>query len=190
MKQYLVLILFLMIGAVSFGKGLWRKEAIKLPPSVCYASPEIHKSFVRPPVKLKAGSLKKSNIIVDFVGFPDSAKVAFQYAVDIWENLIYSPIPIHIQATWESLDSDILGSCGPSDYIPNFNSTQIWNCYYPIALAEKMLGQEVNSSTGYEIEASFNKKFNNWYFGIDGNTPENSPKSNTSPSFQPRRLLS
>lgn len=171
MRQYLVLILFLISMEISFGQELWRKEAIKLPPSVCYASHEIHKSFVKPPIKLKAGSTKKSTIIVDFIGFPEDAKVAFQYAVSIWQDLVYSPMPIHIKATWESLASAVLGSCSPSDYIPNFNSTQIWNCYYPIALVEKMLGQEVNSSTGYEIEASFNKDFTNWYFGVDGNTP-------------------
>ena len=171
MRQYLVLIVFLMAVEIGSGQDLWRKEAIKLPPSVCYASPEVHKSFIKPPVKLKAGSTKKSTIIVDFVGFPDDAKAAFQYAVSIWQDLIYSPVPIHIQATWESLASDVLGSCSPSDYVPNFNSTQIWNCYYPIALVEKMLGQEVNSPTGYEIEASFNKDFTNWYFGVDGNTP-------------------
>ncbi|BBE18153.1 serine protease [Aquipluma nitroreducens] len=171
MKQYLVLIAFLMSVKVSLGQELWKKEAIKMPPSVCYASPEIHKSFVKPPERLKAGSTKRATIMVDFVGFPEDAKVAFQYAVTIWQDLIYSPVPIHIQATWESLASDVLGSCSPSDYIPNFNSTQIWNCYYPIALVEKMLGQEVNSPTGYEIEASFNKDFTNWYFGVDGNTP-------------------
>jgi hypothetical protein len=171
MRQYLVLVIFLMAVEMCYGQELWRKEAIKLPPSVCYASPEIHKSFVKPPVKLKAGSTKKSTIIVDFVGFPEDAKAAFQYAVTIWQDLIYSPVPIHVQATWESLDPDVLGSCSPSDYVPNFNSTQIWNCYYPIALVEKMLGQEVNSPTGYEIEASFNKDFANWYFGLDGNTP-------------------
>ena len=173
MKQYLVLIVFLITVGMSFGQELWRKEAIKLPPSVCYASHEVHKSFVKPPIQLKSGSTKKATIIVDYIGFPDSAKMAFQYAVDIWKNLIYSPVPIHIKATWESLATDVLGSCGPSDYIPNFNSTQIWNCYYPIALVEKMLSQEVNSTTGYEVEASFNKRFSNWYFGIDGNTPEN-----------------
>lgn len=173
MKQYLGLILFLMTVEMCFGQELWRKEAIKLPPSVCYASPEIHKSFVKPPIQLKAGSANKATIIVDYIGFPDSAKLAFQYAVDIWKNLIYSPIPIHIQATWESLASDILGSCGPSDYIPNFNSTQIWNSYYPIALVEKMLGQEVNAPSDHEIDASFNKDFTNWYFGTDGNTPKN-----------------
>ena len=172
MKQYLVLIFFLMTVEMSFGQELWRKEVIKLPPSVCYASPEIHKSFVRPPIHLKSGSAKKATIIVDYIDFPDSAKLAFQYAVDIWKNLVYSPIPIHIQATWESLASDVLGSCGPSGYIPNFNSTQIWNSYYPIALVEKMLGQEVNSPTDYEMEASFNKDFPNWYFGTDGNTPK------------------
>jgi len=172
MKQYLFLILFLITVEMSFGQKLWRKEAIKLPPSVCYASPEVQKSFVRPPIPLKSGSSKKANIVVEYIGFPDSAKLAFQYAVDIWKNLIYSPVPIHIQATWESLASDILGSCGASDYIPNFNSTQIWNCYYPIALVEKMLGQEVNAPTDHEIDASFNKDFTNWYFGTDGNTPK------------------
>jgi len=171
MRNFLALILFLMLVDMSYGQKLWIKGAIKLPPSVCYASPEIHKSFVKPPLKLKSGSTKKSTIIVDFVGFPEDAKTAFQYAVTIWQDLIYSPMPIHIKATWESLASDVLGSCSPSDYIPNFNSTQIWNCYYPISLVEKMLGQEVNSPTGYEIEASFNKDFTNWYFGVDGNTP-------------------
>lgn len=171
MKQYLVLILFLMSVEMNYGQELWRKEAIKLAPSVCYASHEIHKSFVKPPLKLKGGSTKKSTILVDFIGFPEDAKAAFQYAVSIWQDLVYSPMPIHIKATWESLAADVLGSCSPSDYIPNFNSTQIWNCYYPIALVEKMLGEEVNSSTGYEIEASFNKDFANWYFGVDGNTP-------------------
>jgi len=156
---------------MSYGEELGRKDAIKRPPTVCYASPEAHKSYLKPPVKLKAGSAKNSTIIVDFVGFPDEAKVAFQYAADIWQDLIYSSVPIHIKATWESLDPDILGSCSPSDYMINFNSTQIWNCYYPIALVEKMLGKEVNSPTGYEIEASFNKDFTNWYFGVDGTTP-------------------
>ena len=171
MRQYLVLIILLMSAEMGYGQELWRKDAIKLPPSVCYASHESRQSFIKPPIKLKAGSIKKSTIIVDYIGFPDEAKQAFQYAVDIWQNLISSPVPIHIKATWTSLATDVLGSCSPSDYIPNFNSTQIWNCYYPIALAEKMLGEEVNSPTSPEVEASFNKDFKNWYFGIDGKTP-------------------
>ena len=173
MRQYLSLIILLLSVDISCGQELWGKGAIKLPPSVCYASHESHKSFVKPPVQLKAGSTKKSTIIVDFIDFPEDAKTAFQYAVDIWQDLLYSSVPIHVKATWTSLDKDVLGSCSPSDYMTNFNSTQIWNCYYPVALVEKMVGQDVNSSTDYEIEASFNKDFSNWYFGVDGNTPTN-----------------
>lgn len=142
-----------------------------MPSVVCYASGKSHKSFIRPPLKLKAGVLKSATILVDYIGFPDNARLAFQYAVDIWKNLIYSPVPIHVQAKWISLDKNVLGSCRSADYKADFNSTQIWNCYYPVALVEKMLGEEVNAANDYEIEASFNKDFSNWYFGTDGNTP-------------------
>ena len=155
-----------------YGQELWKKGMIKLPPSVCYASHESHKSFVPPPLKLKAGPTKSSIILVDYVNFPDNAKNAFQYAVDVWKDLIYSPVPIHIKATWERLASDVLGNCSPSGYYYNFNSTQVWNCYYPVALVEKMMGQEVNLTSDYELEASFNSSFIDWYFGTDGATPE------------------
>jgi hypothetical protein len=171
MKQYLVLILFLMSVAGSSGQELWQKETIKLPPSVCYASHDSHRSFVPAPLKLKSGTTKSSTIQVDYVNFPADAKIAFQYAVDVWKDLIYSTVPIRIKATWEVLASDVLGSCSPSDYYYNFNSTQIWNCYYPVAMVEKMMGQDVNSPLAYDIEASFNSSFTNWYFGIDGATP-------------------
>jgi hypothetical protein len=171
MKQYLVLILLMMIAVGSSGQELWQKQTIKLPPSVCYASHDSHRSFVPAPLKLKSGTTKSSTILVDYVNFPADAKIAFQYAVDVWKDLIYSPVPIRIKATWEVLASDVLGSCSPSDYYYNFNSTQIWNCYYPVALVEKMMGQEVNSPLAYDVEASFNSSFTNWYFGTDGATP-------------------
>jgi len=171
MKKILVLILFLITWAISFGKDGKKMEGIKLPPTVCYASGESHISYVKPPLHLKSGLAKEATILVDYVGFPENAQNAFQFAVDIWKNLIYSPVPIHVKANWVSLKKDVLGSCRPADYRTDFNSTQIWNCYYPIALVEKMLGEEVNSVNDYEIEASFNKDFSNWYFGTDGNTP-------------------
>jgi len=173
----LVVFLFLMSAEMIFGQEDWRKEGIKIPPPICYASDEVHQSNIRPPAeyleRLKSGSLKKSTIFVDYKGFPDDARLAFQYAVDIWSTLVYSPVPIHVLANWVSLETGVLGSCGPANYYKNFNSTQVWNCYYPVALVEKMLGEEVNGSENYDIEGSFNKDFSNWYFGLDGNTPTN-----------------
>jgi hypothetical protein len=170
MKIQLVVFL-IAFSFYSTGQEHWKKMAIKPKPFVCYASHDVHKVFVKP-VPLKSASIQKSNITVDYIGFPEDAKAAFQYAVDLWAGLIYSPIPIHVKATWESLASDVLGSCAPTNYYTDFESTQVWNCYYPVALVEKMLGKNINS-TDYELEASFNKDFTNWYFRTDGNTPTN-----------------
>lgn len=175
MRERLVLILLLFMVNMSYGQKIWKADRIKLPPIICYASSESHQSFIGPPdeffEKMKSGSTKKASIVVTYIGFPANAKEAFQYAVDIWENLIESPVPIHLTATWESLSGTTLGSCGPSDYYKNFNSTELLNCYYPVALVEKMLGEEINGANVPDIEASFNKDFTNWYFGTDGNTP-------------------
>ena len=175
MNKLRIVLLIITISLNSYSQENWKKEGIKLPPTVCYASSESSHSFVPLPAeyseRLKMGSVKQASIEVTYVGFSQEAQLAFQYAVDIWQNLVYSPVPIRIQANWKSLSEGVLGSCGPGSYYHNFNSTQIWNCYYPVALVEKMLGEEVNASTDFDIVASFNKDFDNWYFGTDGQTP-------------------
>jgi len=177
MRGILVFALFMVSVYAGYGQNSWKKEGIKLPHPICYASDEIHSSYLEPPLeyyeRLKSASTKKSTIEVTYTGFTFEAQKAFAYAVSIWESLIYSPVPIRVKANWQSLSQGVLASCGPSDYFKNFNSTQKWNCYYPIALIEKMLGEEVNSSDQFDINASFNKDFANWYFGVDGKTPEN-----------------
>ena len=175
MNKKLIFILFLAFAGMSYGQESWKKERIKLPPTVCYASPKSYHTYVHPSQRylemLKSGSLKKATIEVTYVGFPVAAQKAFQYAVDIWQNLIYSPVPIHIQASWTSLNKGVLGSTSATNFYKNFGTTQLFDCYYPVALVEKMLGKEVNSVGDFEIETSFNKDFSNWYFGTDGQTP-------------------
>jgi hypothetical protein len=175
MRLIFVFFLSLLMAGKTFGHENWKAEGIKFPPIVCYASSESHKSFVHPPKeyyeKLKSGSLKRASIVVTYVNFPQNAKDAFQYAVDIWQDLIESPVTIHVTATWESLATGVLGQTSPGNYYKNFNSTEIWNTYYPVAIVEKMLGEEVNGDGQADIDASFNKNFPNWYFGTDGNTP-------------------
>lgn len=171
MKVLLALIILLSTVGISFGLDRNKIAGKKLGTSICYASDEIHKSFISPPQHLKSGKVKPATILVEYIGFPDEPRLAFQYAVDIWQNLISSPVPIHVKASWVALDKGVLGSCRPADFYKNFNSTQIWDSHYPVALAEKMLGTEINQPGDYEILAQFNKDFVNWYFGIDGNAP-------------------
>ncbi len=173
----LLLILFLASAGMGYAQNSWKKEGIKLPPNVCYASKESHKSFIPPPAeyyeRLKSASVKKTTIEVTYIGFPADAQQAFDYAVSIWQNLIDSPVRIRIQATWESLAQGVLGSTAPAAYYHNFDATEKYNVYYPVAIAERMLGQIINPNSGFEIVMSLGKDFPNWYFGTDGKTPSN-----------------
>jgi hypothetical protein len=175
MKYMIALVLFFTSIFHVCGQNAWKKEGIKLPYPICYGSNESHPSYLGPPSeyyeRLKSATIKKPSIEVSYIGFSNEAQQAFQYAVDIWKNMIYTPVPIRIQANWQSLSTGVLGNCGPANYYKNFNSTQKWDCYYPVVLVEKMLGEEVNGVDQFDITAAFNKDFGNWYFGTDGNTP-------------------
>lgn len=151
----------------------WRKQKIEIPPTICFASDKLEKSYVPPPKEflLKSGDEKKSEIIVEYSLFPDEAKVAFEYAVSIWESIIESDIPIHIQANWRSQDKNVLGSAGPAGYYSNFENAPRKNRFYPVAIAEKITNTEINSTSLPDIDATFNKDVK-WYFGTDSETPD------------------
>jgi Secretion system C-terminal sorting domain len=111
----------------------------------------------------------KSTFIVTYNGFSPAAQKSFQKAVDIWANLISSPIPIHIDATWHKIESTTpgsitLGKASPADYTRNFPGQQRASSWYPISLAEKIAGQELNSINEPDITAEFNSSAN-WYLG-------------------------
>lgn len=170
MKKALFIFFFLIIAGIVSAQQLWKKQGKKFPPSTCYASPEVRKAYVAPPVKLKSANQMAATIKVTYTGFPAQAQQAFQYAVDIWKNLIYSPVPIRVHVYWQSLAQGVLGSCGPANFYRNFNSTEIWNAYYPVALVEKMTGEDLSATDEYDIIGAFSKDFS-WYFGTDGKTP-------------------
>ena len=175
MRNLCAFVLFVLFYHIGFGQEKWKKEKIQLPLTVCYASDESSESFVGRPAeyyqRLKSASLQSADIEVTYEGFTAEARQAFQYAVDIWKNLIQSPVPIRIKANWRSLDPGVLGSCGPAGYYKNFDATQHWDTYYPVSLVEKMMGEEVNAPTQFDMYADFNKDFSNWYLGTDGKTP-------------------
>ncbi|WP_420318020.1 T9SS type A sorting domain-containing protein [Ekhidna sp.] len=118
----------------------------------------------------RSNTKQSSTIEVEYIGFTAEAKTAFQYAVDIWETLIISEIPIKIQANWAVLDQGVLGSAGPGLLFRDFNGAQHPNSWYPVALAEKLSGEELNNPDEFEIVAQFNRNIS-WYFGTDAQPP-------------------
>jgi hypothetical protein len=172
MNRIKIWLLIFTLTSVSFAQGQ-RKLEIEVPLPVCYASNEIEKSFIPPPafINLKSSAEKKSEIIVKYSLFPQKAKDAFEYAVNIWEHIIESDVPIYIQANWRPQGQNTLGSAGPSDYYTDFKNIPHKNRFYPVAIVEKITKTEITGSSSPDIVATFNEDID-WYFETDGDTPE------------------
>lgn len=168
------LFLGFLAGVMSVAVGQTKNipKGVSIPYPVCKASDKVEKSFVPPPLEfLLKSSDPKCDIVVTYNGFPDSVKVAFEYAVGIWESILESDVPIKVNAKWSSnLGTNTLASCGPEAYYTDFKNAPFQHYYYPVALAEKLAKQELNGASRFDIEANFSSKIN-WYYGIDGDTP-------------------
>jgi hypothetical protein len=110
-----------------------------------------------------------ANIVVTYNGFTSEAQSAFEYAVNVWEHLIASPVTIEVNANWTPLAPGILGSAGPTQIWRDFSGAPQSGTWYPVALANKLHGSDLNSSLG-DINANFSSSFT-WYYGTDGNPP-------------------
>ena len=115
---------------------------------------------------------EQSQFIVTYTGFTDEAKEAFQYAVDIWNSLIRSPVPIRIDTSFTDFDGYedgriILGGARPAGW----KSPRSLDLWFPEALADKRASRDLADDEP-DIITRFNSHEDaNWYFGIDGNTP-------------------
>lgn len=132
----------------------------------------VNRSFITPPENLnllKSARISGSSIKVDYHNFPENAKKAFEYAIQIWESLLESTITINIEAHWDNMSDKVLAKGKPSVFYSNFSGAPMSNTYYPVALAEKLGKRELNPGEP-DIICNFNKNIS-WYFGTDGKTP-------------------
>ena len=75
-----------------------------------------------------------------------------------------------IQANWGQLEGGILAHSGPASFHKNFEAALVEDVYYPIALAEKLMGKSFNGDKEADITISVDKSWP-WYLKTDGNTP-------------------
>lgn len=174
MRKKILLIIFLWsVGFLANAQHSHNNQGIKMSCPVCKSSGKVERARIPPPMEfmLKSGNAATSNIIVDYKGFPEEPKAAFARAVEIWESIIESEVPIRMEAKWTSLEEGVLGSCGPETFYSNFKDAPVKDRYYPVALAEKIAKEELNGESRYDMNANFNKDFA-WYFGTDLNCPD------------------
>ncbi len=71
------------------------------------------------------------------------------------------------------MSGNSLASSGATSIYRDFDSRAYRNIWYPVALAEKIAGKNLNKTDEADINISINRN-TPWYFGTDGNTPKTS----------------
>lgn len=111
--------------------------------------------------------------------WPAEAVNAFEYALNIWALHIHSDIPLKVRATWRDFDSDgiqtTLGGASPSRIVqvPGLGLPDTW---YSLAQLTALSGEPIRDrldNVNHDISVNMNCNFDRWYFGTDGETPEN-----------------
>ena len=142
-----------------YRKGINRNTDARVPPPLYFRNRQV--------------DLGTANITVTYDdGFNQNptAKVAFQYAVDLLKIEIASDVEIRVDAVFQPINGDTLGSSGSIKVHKNFNhgKPDVW---YSDAMADKLSGIDQNPDQP-DILAEFNSNID-FYFGTDGNTSAN-----------------
>ena len=162
----------------SSGVGATSTDEAPRPMIILYGTKKNAGTRIPPPPMQKLSEhsgyfrMAEPQFIVTYTGFTDEARTAFQYAVDIWDSLIRSPVPIRIDATFTDFRGYedgriILGGARPAGW-QSPTSLDIW---FVDALADKRAGRDLEIGEP-DIITRFNSHEDvNWYFGTDGDTP-------------------
>ena len=148
-------------------------------PIICHASTEDHPHYIPPPDEYlrraaagrrgPTGSnlVQSANIEVTYIGFGavPEAQAAFERAIEIWESILISTVTIKVEARWVPLNPGVLGSANYTAAYANFKGAQRFDVFYPVAIAEKITGINLNGDDP-DIFANFSSTFN-WHFDPD-----------------------
>ena len=113
------------------------------------------------PAQTCAASERTTRFEVEYVGFPDDARAAFQAAVDAWACRVATAQTVRVVARWEPLDASTLGTAGPYLF-RNFDGAPLRNTWYPGALADGFAGADLDPSEP-DVLARFNSTFTAWH---------------------------
>ena len=167
---FLILTAFLSVSVQS--QEVIRKS---IPAGVCYAGKNVNRIYIPPPKEFYSRDKSKgADITVIYTGFTTTTRTAFDYAVSIIASILPSDARFTIKAILEPIyETGVLGQTSvPSVYRGSGINGLYPDLYYPVSLAEKIIGGNLNFETEPDIELTLNSR-GTWYTGTNGNTPEN-----------------
>ncbi len=172
MRKRIILagIAFTLSLLVTHGQEIIRNTEVT---GLSYAGKNVKRIYIPPPGDfLKKGAKGGGNITVFYTGFAPAAQAAFEYAVSILESLLPAGTDMTVLAKWESLtNKNILGNSTITGFAAGWSINALDPlAYYPIGLAEKIAGGDLNTDPQGDITMTINSTIN-WYLGTDGQTP-------------------
>jgi hypothetical protein len=142
---------------------------------VCYAGNKTNRIFIPPPDAFfrKTGSKGGASITVIESNLPQQVKVAVDYAASILESILPADTKFTLSVSWEKMTSNgVLANSSIGGYEKGRNIDALNPlALYPLALAEKISGKNLNDSLESDVSLTINSSIDNWYYGTDGNTP-------------------
>lgn len=77
---------------------------------------------------------------------PDSVKTVVEAAFGVWDKILISRVPIHIEVHWAELGASTLATAGSDRVFKNFSNAPLRDVWYPSALADALSGESVNGN--------------------------------------------
>ncbi len=141
---------------------------------VCYAGKKVNRIYIPPPAAFfkKTGRKGGGSVKIYYTGFSNQAKTAMEYAASILESMLPADANLTILASLEQIATPgVLGHSTITGYVGGWGIDALNpNAIYPVALAEKIAGRNLNEDTQGDLQLVINSSIN-WYLGTDGNTP-------------------
>lgn len=151
------LVFFLLFCGIARGQ-----ESAPAPHLHCPGGVEPYFSL-SPPTALRITNKPTALFVPNYKGVPDSVKTIIEQAIAVWDKILISRIPIHMDVIWEPLDPRTLASAGADRVYKNFRNAPFKEIWYPSALAEAIQGENINGS-GPDIVLRINAQ-GNWNLG-------------------------
>jgi len=141
---------------------------------VCYAGNKVKRIYIPPPksfFQTEAPKGSRGSITVYYTDVPEWGRTVVNYADSILESLLPPDTKITAMVTAGSMTSGVLANSSPGAFADGRDIDALYpDAYYPVALAEKIYGEELNHEMSGDIYIKINTDVN-WYGGTDGNTP-------------------
>lgn len=97
---------------------------------------------------------------------PTAAQTAFDYALDLMEDIFVADVDITLDVVWEDVPGNVIGFAGSGAWRANLPFHPETNKWYPEVLTNEYKGSQHNSSADIDVTLDSSA---NWYFGTDGN---------------------